>query len=178
MESYAQDPSRHLSFGFTSKWGTSDNSTPHGLDEDTFERWLWRKKEANDLQYADMRSESLFPSFDNLPSDNDMDMRYFDTIDGFFYNPIKHWCFFGEIVSIEKFFRLRFIVKDKAGNKIPIAFYTDLAGDELDPAGIREGYTVAILYAEQHGFLDLTVGIRHESPRNIKVWFMLTTSHG
>jgi hypothetical protein len=39
---------------------------------------------------------------------------------------------------------------------------------------LREGCTIAILYAEHHGFMDMTEGIRHETPSNIKVCFGIT----
>jgi hypothetical protein len=39
----------------------------------------------------------------------------------------------------------------------------------LDLNRFQKGRTVAILYAEQHGFLDLTVGIRQESTSTIEV---------
>ena len=50
-------------------------------------------------------------------------------------------------------------------------FYTDERGQELDQALLRKGYTVAILYAEHHGFMDMTEGIRHETQSNLKVSF-------
>ncbi|MCJ1325601.1 hypothetical protein MMC10_002264 [Thelotrema lepadinum] len=174
MESYARDPSQHPAYGYTGQWRTSGDSVPNELDKDAFERWLWRKEDTEVLQYADLRSEIPFPFFDNLPGENDINLDYLGTVDGFSYAPIKHWCFFGEIVGVESFLRLRLIVKDRTAHEVPIAFHTDLRGNELDSACLQEGYTVAILYAEQHGFLDFTVGVRHESPSNIKVCSMLT----
>ena len=50
-----------------------------------------------------------------------------------------------------------------------LAFYTPARGRELDPASVKRGFTVAALYGIQHGFLDMTVGIRHEDPTSLKV---------
>lgn len=52
--------------------------------------------------------------------------------------------FFGEIIGIERFLRLRVIVKDKTNQEIPIAFHTDERGSELDPTYLQSGFTVAI----------------------------------
>jgi hypothetical protein len=118
-------------------------------------------------QYADLRSEKTFPSFNNLPGDNDVDLEFFQSADGFSYYPPKHWGFLAEIASFGWLVRLSFFVKDKNGVDVPIHFHTDDRGRELDPAYIEEGYNVAVLYAEQHGFIDLSIGIRHESPTAI-----------
>jgi hypothetical protein len=109
-----------------------------------------------------LRSKTAFPAFDGLPEENNVSLEFYESADGSSYRPRKHWCFLAEIIDVEKFLRLRLIVKDKSGRIVPIAFYTDDRGLELDPLYAQEGFTVAILYAEQHGFLDLSVGIRHE----------------
>lgn len=98
-----------------------------------------------------------------------MDLGFFKSDDGFFYHPRKHWCFLGQITDMDEFLRLRFVVEDKAGTKIPFVFYTDSRGRELNPSQVRRGFTVACLYPGQHGFLDMTVGIRHEASRFLKV---------
>ncbi|KAF2477434.1 SET domain-containing protein [Lindgomyces ingoldianus] len=151
MERYAKDPSEHSAYGYTGKWRTEMVDIPSGLDKDAYEGWLWKEEQ-------------------NLPGDNDINMEYLGIIDGFHYSPIKHWCFLGEIIEVETIFRLRLIVKDKANHRVPIAFHTDEGGQELDQALLQHGYTVAILYAEHHGFLDMTEGIRHEVPSNIKIF--------
>jgi hypothetical protein len=59
---------------------------------------------------------------------------------------------------------------------MPVAFHTDGRGSEFASSQLQPGYTVAILYAHQHGFLDLTTGIRQEEYCTIKVghlWFRL-----
>lgn len=107
--------------------------------------------------YADLQDEVSFPLFEDLPGDNDINMRFLGTIDGFHYSPRRHWCFLGEIVSVEVVFRLRLLVKDKAGHQIPITFYTDRRGADMDEALLKKGNTVAILYAtwvsgHDHGY--------------------------
>ena len=120
-------------------------------------------------EYANLRSEAAFPPFDDLPEEYDINLEFYESTDGFSFRPRKHWCFLAEIIEVMTFLRLRLIVKDKTDRTVPIHFYTEDRGLELDPSYVREGYTVAILYAEQHGFLDFSVGIRHENPTVIKV---------
>lgn len=96
-------------------------------------------------------------------------MDFFDTADGFNYRPFKHWCFLAEIVDVGTFLRLRLEVKDRAGQISPLCFYTDDRGEEVPASRLRRGYTVAVLYAKKHGFLDMSVGIRHEEPKFLKV---------
>lgn len=165
----AADPSKHVSYGLSKQWETTLGSCPHELNAQDFESWLWRKKAESLSPLADLRNEGSFPAFDSLPDENDVDLEFFDTADGFSYRPRKHWCFLAEIVDIEDFLRLGLTVKDRAGRTTRILFYTDSRGREMSPSQLRQGYTVAVLYAEQHGFLDLSVGIRHEDPKYLKV---------
>ncbi|RYP45010.1 hypothetical protein DL768_008597 [Monosporascus sp. mg162] len=120
-------------------------------------------------QYANFRNEETFPTFAGLPGENDINLPFYDTVDGFTYAPRKHWCFLAEIIEVGVFIRLRLIVKDKAGATVQVAFHTDDRGTEFAPSQLRPGYTVAILYAQQHDFLDLTTGIRQEEYEGIKV---------
>ena len=168
MESLAKDPHQHRAYGETEKWRTTEDQIPKDLSQDEFARWLWRKVDES-IQYADLRSDIYFPLFHDLPGEHTIDMEFLETSDGFNYSPRKHWCFLATITDIENFIRLRLIVKDKNGHELPVAFYTDRKGSELDPSSIQEGFTVAILYAEQHGFLDCSTGIRHETPTALKV---------
>jgi hypothetical protein len=169
MERLAGNPSQHMAYGLSEKWRTTGDDIPRELGKDEFDRWLWRKEIAEVSQYADLRSESTFPPFHDLPEENDVSLEFYQSVDGFSYRPRKHWCFLAEIIKVEKFLRLRLIVKDKADNTVPIAFHTDDRGLELGPPYAQEGSTVALVYAEKHGFLDFSVGIRHESPTAIKV---------
>ncbi|KAM5341757.1 hypothetical protein ACJ41O_014788 [Fusarium nematophilum] len=118
-------------------------------------------------QYADLRDEETFPEFNWLPGENDVDLVFYDTVDGCTYKPRKHWCFLAEIIDVDAFLRLRLTVRDKAGDTATVAFYTDGRGMEFFTQ-LQQGNTVAILYAERHGFLDLTAGIRQEEEQGIK----------
>lgn len=125
-------------------------------------------------QLANLRNIMSFPYFkgiDGLPRDwepnyNDVIPRCMTETDS---ESQKHWAFLGEITHIEAAWRVRLIVKDKTGLQLPIAFYTETRGREIGASMLRVGYTVAILYASQHGFLDGTVGIRHEDPGRLQV---------
>lgn len=87
--------------------------------------------------------------------------------------PCIHWAFIGEEDCVEKVTRIRPWVKDRAGELVPIAFYPD---NNEEPAtfkwsDLKKGHTICILYAEQHPFMDGTMGIRVETLNNVKVFF-------
>lgn len=177
MSDLARDPTNHSFYGSSSRWRSSTNDIPSGLSSKDFDAWLWKEKSKmpsrdqtmGETPYANLRNDVTFPSFDALPEENGLDLRFFESEDGYSYHPRKHWCFLAEIVSIEIFMRLRFYIEDKTKRKTSVSFYTDDRGRELKPSVLKEGYTVAILYPEQHGFLDMTVGIRHENRSLLKV---------
>lgn len=170
----ALDPTRHASYDSAGRWPTSTNDVPSNLSAEEFETWLRREQKKPQRQYADFRDGVMFPAFGALPEENGIGLGFFQSNDEFLYEscrPRKHWCFLAEIVEIERFLRLKLIVKDKAGRKSHVVFHTDGRGDELALSGVREGVTVAILYPEQHGFFDMSVGIRHENPKLLRVSF-------
>ncbi|KAL8365076.1 hypothetical protein RB595_004069 [Gaeumannomyces hyphopodioides] len=173
MKDLVGDPTRHPSYGHSSRWQTSTDNTPSSLSAADFETWLWREEKEipqEQPQHTDLRDEATFPSFNELPEENDLDLEFYESTDGFSYHPRKNWCFLAEIIEIENFLRLRFIVKDGAGHDTVVAFYTPSRGRELDPSCIRKGFTLAILYAEQHGFLDMSTGVRLEDPTVLKIF--------
>jgi hypothetical protein len=104
--------------------------------------------------------------------------------------PCHHWVFLAEIIEDttlripgmtmikggkSKFSgigRPRYIVRDRSGREIPVAFYLD-SDEEFNHKKYVVGHTFAGLYAEQHGFLDLTTGIRIESLTFVKVRSLL-----
>lgn len=185
MRHLARDPTQHSSFGesmFTRQWPTSINDIPSGLQEEEFETWLWRESEKTGKlghqsarcqelrQYANLRDDTTFPPFCELPDENDIDLEYFESADGFKYALRKHWCFLTEVLNVEYLMRLRLNVKGRDGRETPVFFYTEDRGRSLlDSLHVQEGFTVAILYAEKHGFLDMTAGIRQEDSKSIKV---------
>jgi len=127
------------------------------------------QKKAEGQQYANFRDNRIFPMFASLPEDYSIDLTFYNIIDGLNFIPRKHWCFLAEIVEIQLFLRLRLTVRDKAGVMVPIAFYTEGRGLEFALSQLRPGHTIAILYAHQHGFLDLTTGIRQEECCEVKI---------
>ena len=96
-----------------------------------------------------------------------MDLDYYHSADGYMYHPTRHWCLLAEITDVGFFFRLRLLVRDCSGEQFPIAFH--LEDGTPDVHQYRVGHTVAILYAHQHGFLDMTTGIRQEESSTCQV---------
>ncbi|KAF5021929.1 hypothetical protein F66182_6032 [Fusarium sp. NRRL 66182] len=169
LKRLVKKPAQHRSHGVTSQWKSATKDVPQDLGDKEFEDWLWRVQKPQALQLADLRNEDSFPSFQNLPWDTELDLGFYASTDGFYYRPRKNWAFLGEIVHITSFIRLRIIVKDRHDHQLLIAFYTDTRGHEIQPSMLKLGYTVAVLYPNQHGFLDLTVGLRHEDQGALKV---------
>ena len=119
-------------------------------------------------KYADFRNEETFPPFANLPEEHEINLSFYEISGNHVYKPRRHWCFLAEIFDVEGFIRLRLMVRDKRGVAAPVAFYADDKGAEFTHQA-RPGFTVAILYAHQHGFLDMTVGVRLEENSVCKV---------
>lgn len=85
------------------------------------------------------------------------------------YTPHRHWCFLGEIKEYNNgLVRVLLEVRDMGGHKLPIYFHTDDRGASIYKS-CKEGYTIAVMYAEQHGFLDGTTGLRVEEIKSVKV---------
>ncbi len=169
-ETLARDPSKHKLYGISMKWRTIVDEAPRGLESSDFEDWLWkREKPQHPGQLADLRSHATFPGFMDLPDENNVDLNFYESSDMFTYRPRRHWCFLGEIVDFATLLRLQMEIKDVDGREIPLYFYTDGRGNELTPAQVQKGYTVAILYAQRHAFVYGEPGIRHEDPQMIKV---------
>ena len=116
---------------------------------------------------ANLRNARHFPTFDACPNEDVLDFDYYRSTGGSMFHPSRHWCLLAEIVEVMYFFRLRLTVKDRSGKTFPVAFY--LEDDSTAPIQCRVGDTIAILYANQHGFLDMTVGIRQEEMCTVKV---------
>ena len=167
MKGLAADPTSYPDFGLSRFWSTSLDDIPSDLPSDQFEVWLWRelekeKKEFQPQQFCSLRRSQTFPDFPSLPGEKDIDLEYWEYSQGIVNQPRKHWCLLAEVVSVVHFHRLRLVVKDKSGNTLPIVFHTDRHPRHLTLPSVQEGHTVAVLYAERHGLLDMTVGIRHE----------------
>jgi len=170
--SLARNPAELQLYGLSMKWKTSSDEVPQGLDPNDFEDWLWRREKPKKLeqlgQLTDLRNCEIFPGFAALPSSNSVDLDFYEKLDGT-YQPLRHWCFLGEIVDSTTLHHLELELTDVDGKKIPLHFNTDGRGSELAPAQIQKGYTVAVLYAQRHVFTYGDPGIRHEDPQMLKV---------
>lgn len=131
---------------------------------------------------TNLQDEQAFPSFEDCPHENDIPDDYYRQRDGVFY-PIRHWCFLGEITYRLVFNRLCLTVKDRRGEEVPANFHLDSRGPRMFTPGMsnfpihpnipesltEEGNTIAILYAEQHNFMDGTIGFRIEDANRVQV---------
>ncbi|EWZ79572.1 hypothetical protein FOWG_16354 [Fusarium oxysporum f. sp. lycopersici MN25] len=167
----AQDPSSHDTYGNSTAWRTAVDDVPQGLDSNEFENWIWKREKENELeQLGILRNQVIFPSFLQLPDETDVDDDFFKSRDGVNYRPWRHWCFLAEIVDFATIVRLHMEVRDVAGMIIPLFFYTDRRGSEIDLSQLCKGYTIAVLYAQQHAFAFSEPGIRHEDPTFFKIF--------
>lgn len=111
-----------------------------------------------------------FPPFSDLPVDNGLDEDYYqESLSGVWVYS-RTWCFIAEIYddSLPPIpIRRRVLVRDRLGEELPIFFYPECGC--FDYSTLKNGRTVAILFAERHHFLDLSVGLRIENLDTIKV---------
>jgi hypothetical protein len=143
-------------YAISSRWKTTVDKIPQGLDPESFEDWLWRReKPKQNGQLVEFRNRSTFPAFDDLPEENYIDPEFYESADECFYQPRRHWLFLAEIVDFGALFRL----KDVEDTTVPLFFYTEGRGSELKSSMVRNGYTAAILYAKHHAFAFSKLGI-------------------
>ena len=126
--------------------------------------------QANDI----LKNQLHFPSFNDLGHENDLDERYWeeDPWRGVWVKACT-WCFLGEITYDEysqiPFWRNRVHVRDRRGkDDIPVLFYPD-SGFFFDFKTLKKGHTICVMLAEQHYFLDTTIGLRIENLDLVKV---------
>lgn len=112
-----------------------------------------------------------FPTFNSLPDDSDLDLRYYGEIYYGAYQPIKHWCLLAEIVEPVPYFRPMCTAKDKNGKEFLVAMYldNDVALPDFWHKYCKPGNVVAIMYACSHYFMDGQAGVRVEEVENLKV---------
>ncbi|KAK7063859.1 MYND-type domain-containing protein [Favolaschia claudopus] len=107
---------------------------------------------------VDLENESIFPPFHNLPSEY---LRKASK---------SHWCFLAEIHEIVPYVRPMYTVKDKTGAERLVVFYLD--NGTPTPTAVkksRETYTMCIMDAVKHQFMDGQVGIRVEDEKSVKI---------
>jgi hypothetical protein len=119
---------------------------------------------------ANLRNERTFPIFADCP-EREVNLDFYDEIDGGFLKPKRHWCLLAEIIEINTASRATLMLKDKAGMELPMFVVIrgrhggiwsrpeNLNGDKEQ---LRVGYCVAILYPHRQDFLGDVVGIRCE----------------
>lgn len=120
-------------------------------------------------KYASLRNEKAFPRFTDLPDEDSIYTSYLRSPDGLVYQPRRHWCLLAEIERVVEFGRVVLEVKDKAGTRLKVAFYTDERGYEWKTPQVKPGRTIAVLYPYKHAFMDMSTGIRLEESDTVKV---------
>ena len=118
--------------------------------------------------YQALQDPLAFPGFLSCPAEEDIDLQYYSSGDGYYFKPSRHWCLLAEIVDAVHFLRLRLNVRDRLGHVFPINFHLE-GSEEPKVEQYITGHTIAILYPHQHGFLDMSTGIRQESMQSIQV---------
>jgi SET domain len=168
-----RNPAAHEYYGMSMKWKTALNEIPRGLESTEFENWLWKRmKETDQRQQAGFNDRETFPAFSDLPDEYTLESDYFTCRNMAHRQPIRHWCFLGEIQHFSWSVRLQMEFKDVNGTILPLVFHTNRGGREVAQPQIQEGYTVAILYAVRHTFIFSGPGIRHENPERMKVRYL------
>lgn len=130
--------------------------------------------------------EVHFPSYKQLPHDNDLNEDYY-SLDGRsgVYRPGMHWCYIAEIIRDDTFVRPMFLVKDKEGHESRVAFHLEgrtgpmirqippqfgaVEPPSFNKVPCKVGNTICIMYANQHDFADFTHGIRVEERDTVTV---------
>ena len=143
------------------------------------------RKMKGGLVHTNLRDEKAFPSFSQCPHENDIPYAYYRERGDGAYAPIRHWCFLGEISDRLVFNRLCLWVKDRKGEALtPANFHLESRtfGRTFTPGMsnfpvhrnvpeplTNKGNTIAILYAQQHNFMDGSVGFRIEDADLVQV---------
>jgi hypothetical protein len=119
---------------------------------------------------ANLRNERTFPLFADCP-EREVNLDFYDVIDGDFLKPKRHWCLLAEITEIETSLRITAVIRDKAGVELPMFVFVhgrhgDIWSRPEDLNQIKEhfrvGHCVALLYPHRQDFLGGVVGIRYE----------------
>ena len=119
-----------------------------------------------------LKNQKNFPSFFNLPREDDLSMVYYCPGPLGEFRRCRTWYFLAEITFDEHapfpILRRRILVKDREDqDDIPIAFYPERGAFNYEL--LKKGWTVAVMCAEQHDFFDLSVGLRIEDLDSINV---------
>ncbi|KAF5714426.1 SET domain-containing protein [Fusarium mundagurra] len=83
LQKLSNDPSQHASHGFTTKLVFTVEGAPADMKGNDFEDWLWSEKKCDNQQFIHFRDEAAIPAFENLPDEDNVDLDFFQTEDGF-----------------------------------------------------------------------------------------------
>ena len=118
-----------------------------------------------------LQNTFYFPSFQDLPHENDIPEGYWKCGRDGAYVPACTWFFMAEITnadySQQPFLRNRVLVKDRASRDVPIYFYPECGF--FDFKLLKKGHTVLVMRAQRHDFLDLSTGLRIEDLSTVQV---------
>ena len=118
------------------------------------------------------QNEHYFPAFEDLGVDNALDLWYWKQSSFGCYEYAYTWCFVAEMVEVEisqiPFLRDRVHVRDRNGqDSIPVFFYPE--SGRFDLQMLKRGHTICVMQAQQHYFLDMSIGLRIECLDTVKV---------
>lgn len=101
-----------------------------------------------------------FPCFEMLPEKN-APLNFW---------PPRHWCLMAEIEHVRVSIRYRLFLRDFKGEEFMLHVHITDPVSTMRREDIKEGHTVAVICAEKHFFLDMTVGIRQDLADTIYVF--------
>eukprot|EP00434_Breviolum_minutum_P042684 symbB.v1.2.038009.t1/scaffold5375.1/size55718/3 len=101
-----------------------------------------------------------FPCFEMLPEKN-APLNFW---------PPRHWCLMAEIEHVRVSIRWRLFLRDFKGEEFMLHVHITDPVSTMRLEDIKEGHTVAVICAEKHFFLDMTVGIRQDLADTIYVF--------
>lgn len=117
-------------------------------------------------QGSDLKDTETFPPFHECPHINDLNLKYYPDKGG---DPVRHWCFLGEVIQVSYVGRLFCDVTDVQGNHSIITFYDNSESFLLGKPMCKPGYTVAVLYGVRHDFQCHPSAIRVDNSKNVRV---------
>jgi hypothetical protein len=152
----------------------------------------------NSSKITSLQDKQAFPPYTECPHENPLfDTYYYHERPDGVYAPTRHWCFLGEITSRMVFNRLCLRVKDDKGEEVSANFHLNSPEGgfrvfepgmsnfplhhNVPEALVKEGNTIAILYAQRHLFMDGSIGFRIEDADLVQVnaisWEKLSLTH-
>jgi hypothetical protein len=171
-ELFIRDLTKFGLYGISMRWKTSLEESQPQPGSDTFDDWLWRRKKPERMrptgQLTSLLNREIFPSFEDLPHTSKLEATSSQSLEDP-SGPSHHWCLLAEITGSMIIHHLEFELVDMDRQTFPLHFYTEGRGNELERKSIREGYTVAVLYARRRAFVHGDPGVDHVDPRMLKV---------